>query len=79
MTEASRQKKEQWLRDVDRVRGCETRTLIAREMDRHGLDWLTDEQVDDLVGRAASKLRFQNRLNIQNRRLYAAQKAESAA
>jgi len=78
MSEATRQKKEHWLAEIDRVRGCEIKTLIAEEMRDHGLDWLTDEQVDDLVARAVSKCRFANRLKVENRRVYAKQKKEAA-
>jgi len=79
MSEATRDKKQDWLEGLGFVRGCTKRDLIRDKINRDGLDWLTDEQIADLTQAAVAKLRRQNRMMIENRRIYAAQKKQEAA
>jgi len=79
MSEATRDKKQDWLEWLEYVPGCRPRDLITEMIARHGLDWLTDDQISDLTERAVTKRRFANRLMIENRRIYAAQKKQEAA
>jgi len=79
MSETTRDKKQDWLEGLGFVKGCTPRDLIRDKINRDGLDWLTDEQIADLTQAAVAKLRRQNRMMIENRRIYAAQNKQEAA
>ena len=65
--QATRDKKERWLHDIDHLSDCNIIKLIEEEMRHWGMDWLTDEQIDDLVSSAVSKRRSKNHRQIENR------------
>ena len=77
--QATRGKKERWLHEIDHLSDCNTIKLIKEEVRHWGMDWLTDEQVDDLVSSAVSKRRATNHRQIENRRVYAEQKRKERA
>jgi len=79
MSGATRDKKQDWLEGLGFVKGCTPRDLIRDRINSDGLDWLTDEQIDDLTQAAVTHLRDRNRRNRENRRIYAAQKKQEAA
>lgn len=80
MSEATRDKKQDWLEGLQFVNDCRPKFLIETMLARHGLSWLTDEQIDDLTSEAVSTLRERHRRNRKNRRFYdAMRKAESEA
>jgi len=79
MSEANRDKKQDWLEGLEHLPGCRPRDLIDEMISRHGLDWFTDDQIADLTERAFNKRRRANRMMIENRRIYAAHKKQEAA
>jgi hypothetical protein len=78
MSAATRDKKQEWLEGMQHLRGCRPRDLIDKMIARHGLDWFTDEQIDDLAGSAVAIRRRDMRTIIQNRRFHRQQKDEAA-
>lgn len=79
MSEATRQKKEAWLRESRLGIDYHPESLLAAVIRDQGMGFFTDEQIDDLTQAAVTKLRRQNRMKIENRRIYAAQKKQEAA
>jgi len=79
MSEATREKKQEWLEGMHHLRGCRPRDLIDEMIARHGLDWLTDEQIDDLAERAVTIRKRDMKRIIQNRRIYRQQQKDEAA
>ena len=66
---ATRERKERFLKGDDGVFLTAACRLVESQLMRHGLDWLTDEQIDDLVSDLVASERFVTRLRIQNRKL----------
>lgn len=52
----------------------EARFVVARLFDKHGFDWLSDEQLQQIVSESVSLQRLRQRMNRRNRSIYAAQR-----
>lgn len=61
----TRERKERFMRDFG---SSALRDAVINAFDRDGADWLTDEQLDEIVNEAVRKWRFAQRLNRENRR-----------
>lgn len=52
----------------------EARFVVARMFDKHGFDWLSDEQLAQMVSESVAMSRLRQRMNRRNRSIYAAQR-----
>jgi hypothetical protein len=71
--QSSRERKERFMRDFG---SCALRQAVVAAFDRLGADWLTDEQLDDIVRRQVDDWRLTQRLNLRNRALATARQQE---
>jgi hypothetical protein len=62
---ATREKQERFVNSFGLV---VVRSSVCEMLRRHGLAWLTDEQMAEVVSDIADDARRTNRLNIRNRR-----------
>ncbi|MCV9940958.1 hypothetical protein OIU35_31795 [Boseaceae bacterium BT-24-1] len=71
MGEVTRDRKDRFLRSFDAdSRSMKTAiTAISERIYRDGLDWLTDEQLDQITSDVLQNYRFSQRLMIRNRNL----------
>lgn len=63
---ATREKKEAFLLEGDTYSVALIR-LVSAMLARHGVEWLTDAQLDDLVNEVVSQERMRGRINRTNR------------
>lgn len=64
---ATRERKERFLKGDDGVFLTAACRLVESRLMRHGLEWLTDDQLDEIVSDLVASERFVSRLRIQNR------------
>lgn len=67
MKPATRQRQERFARSFDGVQGLDWSAALDRLLSRHGLSWLTDEQMAEITSEMVGRARFSQRLRIQNR------------
>jgi len=72
MKHATRERKERFLKGDDGVFLTAACRLIESRLMRHGLDWLTDEQLDEITSDLVASELVVSRLRIQNRKLRSA-------
>lgn len=65
---ATRERQERFIRDIEHAPSQRSiEDYISRRLSRHGLSWLTDEQIADITTDVVDRERFSQRLRISNR------------
>lgn len=64
---ATRERKERFIKSFEGAAVRDAAMLVDRRLSRHGLSWLTDEQLDEITADLVSDARFSQTLRIRNR------------
>lgn len=76
MRKATRERKIQFMRDFSSSALLEAAVKAFRH---HGPDWLTDEQLDEIVSQQVSEWRDTQRMNLRNRQIARKRAADARA
>ena len=67
MKHATRERKERFIESFKDVPFRDAEALVEKRFRRHGLSWLTDEQLAQITADLVDDARFSQRLRIRNR------------
>jgi hypothetical protein len=65
---ASRERKERFIKSFGDLPMTTAISEVTRHLLRHGLSWLTDEQISDMTSSKVDSARFSQRLRLRNRK-----------